>query len=157
MDHKITALNGNFGIMIDGVTRADLADAAFQRDAYDLWTRHGGLLAVRGEDLADIAPDELVAWSDVFGAVENQNLAAREDKMIKGYPILRIGNLKDDTGKRTAQFSQVPALTSDDDIRYNPETAAPSGIPIPLSGRTRRSARSSIAGKHRRRGRNAVR
>ncbi len=125
MEHKTSTLNGEFGIMIEGVTRSDLADAAFQRDAFDLWTRHGGLLAVRGEDLTNTAPDELVAWSAVFGAVENQSLSAREDKMVTGYPILRIGNLKDDSGKRTAQFAKVPALTSDDDIRYNPETRRP--------------------------------
>ena len=47
MQHKTTALNGDFGLMIDGVFRADLEDAVFQREAYDLWTDNGGLVAVR--------------------------------------------------------------------------------------------------------------
>ena len=33
MQHKTTALNGDFGLMIDRVTRADLEDAVFQREA----------------------------------------------------------------------------------------------------------------------------
>ena len=33
MQHKPTALNGDFGLMIDGVTRVDLEDAVFQREA----------------------------------------------------------------------------------------------------------------------------
>jgi voltage-gated potassium channel len=56
MQHKTSALNGDFGVMIEGVSRRDLKDASFQREACDLWTRQGGLLAVRGNDLAAIAP-----------------------------------------------------------------------------------------------------
>jgi alpha-ketoglutarate-dependent taurine dioxygenase len=127
MDMKIetSALNGDFGILIDRVTRDDLADPAFQRNAYDLWTRHGGLLAVRGDGLPDMTPEELVAWSNVFGRVETEYAAAREDKMVPGYPILRIGNIADDAGRPVAQFSLVPQLESDADVRYNPETRRP--------------------------------
>jgi hypothetical protein len=53
MNHKTSPLNGDFGVMIEGVSRADISDPAFQRQAFDLWTEHGGLLAVRGDDLAD--------------------------------------------------------------------------------------------------------
>lgn len=125
MQHRISTLNGDFGAMIEGVTKSDLADPAFQKEAYDLWTRHGGLLAVRGDDLVDLPPAALVAWSEVFGAVEDEVHAARDDKMVPGYPILKIGNIKNEAGQATAQLAIVPQLKSDADIRYNPETRRP--------------------------------
>ncbi len=125
MEHKTSPLNGNFGILIDHVTCCDLENPAFQRHAYDLWTRHGGLLVVRGDDLIELTPEALVAWSNVFGDVEDKSLAARESKMVNGFPILRIGNIKDETGELIATFASVPPLESDDDIRYNAETRRP--------------------------------
>lgn len=125
MDHKTSTLNGDFGLMIEDVTRQDLEDSDFQREAYDLWTRHGGLIAVRGPDLAETSPAQLMAWSGVFGAVENAVAVAREDKMVPGFPILRIGNTKDETGKPKAQFAKVPPLNSDADMQYNPEIRRP--------------------------------
>jgi taurine dioxygenase len=125
MAHKSSTLNGDFGICIVDVTRRDLDDPAFQREAYDLWIRHGGLLAVRGKDLAEVSPGALTRWAEVFGAVERQTHAAREDRMIEGFPILRIGNVKDGAGKPLAQFSKVPQLATDADIRYNPQTRRP--------------------------------
>ena len=98
MSLKQSALNGDFGLMIEGVSRSDLADPDFQKQAYDLWAKHGGLLAVRGKELEDLQPDELMAWSEVFGAVEHEGLIAREDKMVAGFPILRIGNIRDESG-----------------------------------------------------------
>ena len=76
MQHQTSPLNGNFGIVIEDVARSDLGDPDFQRAAYDLWTLHGGLLAVRGEDLAATAPQELMDWSRVFGAIEEGKLDA---------------------------------------------------------------------------------
>ena len=67
--HKTATLNADFGFMIEDVTRKDLESTRFQRDAYDLWTQHGGLIGVRGVDLAEISPEELMAWSSVFGEV----------------------------------------------------------------------------------------
>jgi len=125
MVHQTTTLNGDFGVRIEGVTPGDLGDPAFRRQAYDLWMRHGGLLAVRGDDLATLSPAALIGWAGVFGAVETECHAAREDKMVPGTPILRIGNIRDDAGKPVTQFSNVPALKSDADIRYNPETRRP--------------------------------
>jgi len=125
MQHQHSTLNGNFGMMVEGVTRGDLADPAFQREAYDLWAARGGLLAMRGPDLAETTPQELLAWSEVFGAVEHDGMAAREDKMVEGFPILRIGNIRDESGNLRAQLARVPQLRSDDDIRYNPETRRP--------------------------------
>jgi len=125
MAHETITLNGDFGISIEGVTQRDLGDPEFQRRAYDLWMRHGGLIAVRGDDLAALSPDGLTKWSEVFGKLEREAHAAREDRMIDGFPILRIGNVKDGAGKPVAQFSRVPQLTSDANIRYNPETRRP--------------------------------
>ena len=45
--------------------------------------------------------------------------------MVKGFPILRIGNIKDETGKRLASFAKSVQLESDDDVQYNPETRKP--------------------------------
>lgn len=125
MHHKHSPLNGDFGVMIEGVNRSDLADPAFQREACELWTRHGGLLAVRGADLAETSPAELMAWSEVFGRVETEGMTAREDKMVQGFPILRIGNIRDEAGNLKASLARVPQLRTDDDIRYNPETRRP--------------------------------
>ena len=125
MEYQTSALKDDFGISVEDVSRRDLGDEDFQHHAYDLWTRHGGLLAVRGGDLAEISPEALMAWSRVFGAVENLSLAAREDKMVPGFPILRIGNIKDDTGKPLAGFAMATRLETDADIRYNPETRRP--------------------------------
>ena len=125
MNRTISSLNGNFGIKINDVTPSDLTDPAFQSFAYDLWLAHGGLLAVRGTALADLSPDQFLAWSAVFGSIEQRVQAAREDKSVPGYPILRIGNIRNQRGEFAAQFSDVPPLKSDDDIRYNPKTQRP--------------------------------
>ena len=125
MNRTTSSLNGNFGIKIDDVTPSDLTDPAFQSWAYELWLTHGGLLAIRGAALATLSPDQFIAWSEVFGSIEQRVQAAREDKSVPGYPILRIGNIRNERGELAAQFSDVPPLESDDDIRYNPKTKRP--------------------------------
>jgi taurine dioxygenase len=126
MNRPTSALNGEFGILIEQVKRHDLVDPNFQSQAYSLWLQYGGLLAVRGKDLEDVSPEELVAWSKAFGTVEEEIPASREDKMVSGFPILRLGNMKnEETGKPIAQFTVVPPLVSDEDIRYNPTTKRP--------------------------------
>ena len=63
MAHTVTqGLNGQFGAMIAGVSLADLKSPEFQDQSLSLWHAHG-LFAVRGHELADIAPAELVDWS----------------------------------------------------------------------------------------------
>lgn len=118
-------LNGEFGALIEGVTPRDLEDGDFRREAFDLWLRHRGLLAVRGPALAALTPQELLAWAGVFGAVEREAMAARERAMVDGHPILRIGNVRDADGKPRAQFARVPPLRSAADIRYDPGTRRP--------------------------------
>ena len=125
MEHKHSGLNGDFGIMIEGVSQRDLGDPGFQEQAFELWTRHGGLLALRGEDLATLSPDALVAWSEVFGVVEQENMTGREKVSVPGFPILKIGNVRDPAGQLTASLARVPELASDADIRYNPATRRP--------------------------------
>ncbi len=125
MKHPTTPLNGDFGLSIDEVMPDDLADPDFQAKALELWAQHGGLLAVRGAALADLSPDQLLGWSEVFGAVEHRMQAARDGKTVAGYPILRIGNIRNDKGEPIAQHANVPQLTSDEDIRYNPDTRRP--------------------------------
>ena len=63
MQHKTTALNGAFGLMIEGVTRSDIEDSTFQNEVYDLWTDNGGLVAVRGADLAEASPAQFMTLS----------------------------------------------------------------------------------------------
>ena len=125
MEHKTSRLNGDFGLMIEDVTRQDLEDPGFQHQAYDLWVRHGGLIAVRGPDLAATSPEQLMTWSGVFGTVEDVMLTARDDVMLPGFPILRIGNTKDEAGKPKASLAKVPPLESDSDIQYNPDSRRP--------------------------------
>lgn len=125
MQHTTAVLNGDFGIRIEGVRRRDLSDASFQSEAREAWARHGGLLALRGTDLTDTTPGELVAWSEVFGTVEQIPQTGREDKMVAGFPIMRIGNVRDAAGKLKAQLLRVPQLRDDSDIRYDPATRRP--------------------------------
>lgn len=122
----ITRLNGEFGVMMEHVTRNDLKDPTFRKRAYELWLQHGGLLVIRGDDLQHISPHELMQWSQVFGMIETDIPKSRRDKVVAGYPILRIGNVKDETtGQLVSQFSVVPPLASDRDMQYNPQTRRP--------------------------------
>ncbi|MCH9670199.1 MAG: TauD/TfdA family dioxygenase, partial [Gammaproteobacteria bacterium] len=114
-----------FGTLIDGVEPADLSDPSFQDKAREMWRAGGGLLAVRGEQLAGIEPELLMTWSGVFGAVEQVGQTARERSMVNGFPIMRIGNVRDENGELKASLARVPQLTSDEDVRYNPATRRP--------------------------------
>jgi alpha-ketoglutarate-dependent taurine dioxygenase len=125
MNHEPVALNNDFGVLLDNVGPENLSDEAFARRALELWQQAGGLLVVRGPALADLSPQALVDWSEVFGRVERENMTGREASMVEGYPVMRIGNIKDASGKRRASFSKVPALKSDADVRYNPQTRRP--------------------------------
>lgn len=125
MPNQPVALNDGFGALLTDVSPDDLRNEAFQREAYDLWARCGGLLVVRGAALAELTAQALLDWSQVFGAVEQENQSGREASTIEGYPILRIGNIKDAAGKLRASFAKVPALDSDADVRYNPDTRRP--------------------------------
>lgn len=118
-------LNDGFGALLEDVTRAQLKDTHFQREAYRLWQQHRGLLAVRGPELADLEPQELLQWARVFGNIDEQNMVARDHAMVDGTAILRIGNIVDDDGKLRASFANVPALSDASDIRYNPQTRRP--------------------------------
>ncbi len=125
MPHKISYLNGDFGAMIDGVRREDLASSDFKQQALKLWTDQGGLIGLRGDDLAHLTPDQLMDWSTCFGLIDYENFVAREDKKVQGLPILRIGNTRDKNGNKNSNFAKVPPLRNDADIRYNPETRRP--------------------------------
>lgn len=120
-----TTLNNGFGACFTDVTHADLHDEKFQHHAYKQWVEHRGLVAVRGEELASISPAQLVAWSQVFGRIDENRLAGRAACMVDDYPIVRIGNTKDSNGTLKAIFALVPALQNDDDVRYNPTTRRP--------------------------------
>ena len=61
----------------------------------------------------------------VFGAVEQAGQTARERSMVNGFPIMRIGNVRDENGELKASLARVPQLTSDEDVRYNPATRRP--------------------------------
>ena len=112
-------------MLIEGVSSDDLKNKSFQTESYDLWTKYGGLLVLRGASLSKLIPKDLVAWSNIFGEVETVPQSARENKMVIGYPIFRIGNTRDAKGIKLAQFAKVPKLKSDLDIIYNPRTRRP--------------------------------
>ena len=125
MQMQPESLNGEFGGLLDGVSRADLYDPQFQTQAVALWAERGGLLALRGSELANLSPEEFIAWTRVFGAIEQADLAARERSMLPGYPILRIGNIRDENGELRASLARLPQLTSVADVQYNPDTRRP--------------------------------
>ena len=125
MATTITAgLNRAFGAMIEGVAVADLRDEQFQQQALSLWREHG-LFAVRGTDLTELLPAELVAWSEIFGTVEQVTQTGRDHMMVDGFPIFRIGNVRNSDGELISSLARVPQLESDADIRYNPQTRRP--------------------------------
>ncbi|MDC0399051.1 TauD/TfdA family dioxygenase [Alphaproteobacteria bacterium] len=125
MTHKISSLNGNFGTIIEGVSRRNLLSFEFKEQVYELWTDHGGLVGLRGTDLAQLTANELMDWAACFGDIDHDNFVAREDRKVDGLPILRIGNTSDELGNKNSNFSKVPSLRNDSDIRYNPETRRP--------------------------------
>ena len=98
MAHKVNNLNGDFGVIIEGVSREDLCSSEFRQQAHQLWIKNGGLIGLRGIDLNKLTSDELMDWSAHFGDVDHDNFVAREDKKVDGLPILRIGNTRDESG-----------------------------------------------------------
>lgn len=124
-DTQCTPLNGDFGVSLDGVTRTDLGDPIFQREARALWVERRGLLAVRGDERCGLTPQELTAWGCVFGAIDQQRLSAREFCTVEGHPIVRLGNTTDTDGEPRAMFADMPVLKDDSDVRYNAVTQRP--------------------------------
>lgn len=124
MQLKTSHMNGDFGIVIHDVTRADLNDADFQSVAFDLWTRHGGLLAVRGNDLVNTSPQELMAWSEVLGPLSMGILLLEKTRWWKDCPFCGLV-MSVTRGKLKSSLARVPQLKTDADIRYNPETRRP--------------------------------
>lgn len=125
MSKKAQTLNGPFGALIEDVRPADLHDATFRDEALRLWRDHGGLLALRGDELVGLSPADLLDWAGVFGAIEVRRAQGRDHMMVSGLPVLRIGNTRDGSGRMVAQQSDVPALKSDADMRYDTETRRP--------------------------------
>lgn len=123
--HEVAVLNNGFGACLNGVTKADLGEPAFQRMARELWAEHGGLLAVRGDDLIDLQPAQMCEWAGVFGRIDEARVPSREHLMVSDTAIMRIGNVRDESGNLKASFARVPALTSDADVQYNPQTRRP--------------------------------
>lgn len=117
-------LNGEFGVMIDDVSRRDLGDPGFRKEAAALWNEHG-VLVVRGPDLSGTAPEEFLNWAGTFGTVDRTIAAARDKLSVADTPILRIGNVRDEAGEYIAQFSDADMLKSDADIRYDPVKQRP--------------------------------
>ncbi len=119
------SMNDQFGILIEDVRRSDLADPTFRDKARRLWQDHGGLLALRGAELAGLPAEDLLDWAGVFGAIEHRRAQGRDHMMVEGTAILRIGNIRDGAGRMIAQQSDVPVLRSDADMRYDTETRRP--------------------------------
>lgn len=124
MQERVHTLNGAFGIVIEDVAPERLRDSAFQDEAAALWLEHG-VLAVRGEGLADLSPEEMMAWGDVFGTVDRTVAAARDKLSVAGTPILRIGNARDADGSFIAQYVEAPVVESAADVQYDPRTQRP--------------------------------
>ena len=108
MTHKISGLNGNFGTIIEGVSRRNLLNFEFKEKVHKLWTDHGGLVGLRGTDLAQLTANELMDWATCFGDIDYDNFVAREDRKVDGLPILRIGNTSDELGNKNSNFSKDP-------------------------------------------------
>ena len=87
MAHKVNNLNGDFGVIIEGVSREDLCSSEFRQQAHHLWIKNGGLIGLRGIDLNKLTSNELMDWSAHFGDVDHDNFVAREDKKVDGLPI----------------------------------------------------------------------
>jgi len=89
-----------------------------------LWLR-AGVLVVRG--LEDMTPEDLVVISGHFGPVATDVGAGREHATVQGQPVLRIGNVRDASGR----LISVPAssrsnfLPASGSCQYRPEERLP--------------------------------
>jgi alpha-ketoglutarate-dependent taurine dioxygenase len=122
---RSVCLNKDFGVSLENVTRADLRDPDFRQEAETLWIERRRLLAVRGDELSELTPDELTDWASVFGDIDNERLSARDFCTVTGHPIIRLGNVADDDRNPRAMFADMPVLTDDSDVQYNSTTQRP--------------------------------
>ena len=124
MAHKVNNLNGDFGVIIEGVSREDLCSSEFRQQAHQLWIKNGGLIGLRGIDLNKLTSNELMDWSAHFGDVDHDNFVAREVKKLMVYQYY-VSETHGMNRKSNSNFSKVPALRNDNDMRYNPKTRRP--------------------------------
>ena len=130
---KVNNLNGDFGVIIEGVSREDLCSSEFRQQAHQLWIKNGGLIGLRGIELNKLTSNELMDWSAHFGDVDHDNFVAREDKKVDGLPILRIGNTRDESGKSNSNFSKNPKASMAYRFNVSSRTTDRFGISLPES------------------------
>ena len=99
----------------------------------------GGLMVLRG--LVDLAPEELVAISNIFGEIEEEGLTAIGGRRKNGptsvisgsSTVARLGNTRNDAGQLTGSFINAgPVLQPGGSPQYRPHDThgGLSGLPI---------------------------
>ena len=103
------------------------------------WLR-SGILVIR--DLVSMTPSDLVAISEHFGPLSPDVGAGREHATLPGVPVLRVGNVRDASGKLISQpaSSKGNLLPPGGSCQYRPAERLPvwhtdgTFLPVPPAG-----------------------
>ncbi|CAL1169316.1 unnamed protein product [Cladocopium goreaui] len=115
-------LNGRFGALIEHVTAADLQSPELGQMLRRTWLQ-AGLLVIRGLDLS---PDDFASISRHFGVLGPVPAGREHAKLGPGGCILRIGNVRDQTGKLISQPSSTKEnVLLDGSSQYRPAERLP--------------------------------
>ena len=125
MKNTFSTLNGAFGALFEGINQEALADQVFLKLLYKKWIQNHGLLILRGKELSHLGTRDLISISKNLGVIDPKTHSARQNYMVNNSPILRIGNIKNNSGNLICQFSRVPQLKMRRDAQYNPNTQRP--------------------------------
>eukprot|EP00434_Breviolum_minutum_P030358 symbB.v1.2.026852.t2/scaffold2714.1/size94327/5 len=121
---QIEFLNGSFGALIQNITAMDLENPELCQMLRRTWLQ-AGLLVMRG--LTDLTPDSFASFSRHFGPLGPVPAGREHAKLGPGGCILRIGNVRDGTGKLISQPSSTKenVLAHDGSCQYRPAERLP--------------------------------
>jgi len=126
-EFAVLHLNGSFGAVVEcspPLTPEALRRPDVGQRLQSLWARHG-FVVVRG--VLAMTPQDLAAISEHFGKVSADLGSGREHATIQSAPVLRIGNVRDESGR----LISVPTSATDDFLpasgscQYRPDDRRP--------------------------------
>ena len=111
----VTDINNGFGARVDGVTRADLANASFRAEAHELWASHGGLLGISDNsgDVRDL--EEAAAAGDANSQLALDVLVQDLVDVLERDPAVPDALGVDDDGAAPRALVEAARLVRADD------------------------------------------
>lgn len=107
---------------MEGIGLEALLQPSTSQQLVNLWREAGGLLIVRG--LRGISPQQICDFSSCFGRL-HASMEVSASYYIDGYPIMRMGNVKDNDGELVSYLANRRQITEGESLQYNPETKEP--------------------------------